>query len=137
FSVNHKRPSGPATISSGLLFAVGIVYSVMLPDVVALAILLVLYSVNQIRPSGPKVAVIPWGLLLPLSPYSVMLPEVVLLPMPSGGFIIDREAVNHKFPSGPATMSQGLRPLDREYSVKLPAVVTLAILVVAFSVNHI
>src|SRR5439155_25267592 len=71
FSVNHKRPSGPATISSGLLFAVGIVYSVMLPDVVALAILLVLYSVNQIRPSGPKVAVIPWGLLLPLSPYSV------------------------------------------------------------------
>src|SRR5262249_16143419 len=54
-----------------------------------------------------------------------MLPDVVLLPTLSamlGGIL----SVDHKFPSGPETMSQGLPAVL--YSVKLPEVVTLAVL---------
>jgi hypothetical protein len=52
-SVNHSAPSGPATMLSGKLFAVGIVNSVTTPAVVIRPILLPLASVNQSAPSGP------------------------------------------------------------------------------------
>jgi len=62
----------------GLLPA-GSAYSVFVPPVVILPILLVPASVNQRLPSGPDV--IPYGLLPVGSGYSVMVPLGVIFPI--------------------------------------------------------
>ncbi len=53
-SVNHRLPSDPAAIPSGLL-PEGREYSVIEPDVVVFPILLLRLSVNHTLPSGPVV----------------------------------------------------------------------------------
>ena len=62
FSVNHRLPSAPAAISNGVLFAVGIVNSVIVPVGVIRPILSPLVSVNHTLPSAP--AAIPVGALV-------------------------------------------------------------------------
>src|SRR5438067_7937038 len=60
YSVNHRLPSGPLTISVGWLLAVVTVYSVNVPLGVSLPILLAATSVNQRLPSGPHVMPLGW-----------------------------------------------------------------------------
>ena len=71
-SVNHSAPSGPATMLSGKLFAVGIVNSVITPATVICPILLVPVSVNHRAPSGPA-ATLSGELFAVGMVYSVML----------------------------------------------------------------
>src|SRR5262249_48722228 len=56
-SINHKFPSGPATILPGLLLAVGSGNSVITPLGVMRPILLAVVSVNHKLPSGPAAVV--------------------------------------------------------------------------------
>ena len=66
------------------------------------------------------------------SVYSVIVPEVVILPIL---FAVDR-SVNQRLPSGPAAMPSGLLSAGSAYSVIVPEVVILPILFVPYSVNH-
>ena len=52
-SVNHRLPSGPATMAEEALLAVGIASSMTVPSRVMRPIWLAVYSVNQRLPSGP------------------------------------------------------------------------------------
>ena len=80
---------------AGLLFAVGTTYSVNAPEVVTLATLFPMLSVNQRLPSGP--AVIPKGALLAVgTANSVAVPEGVMRPI-----LLAADSVNHTIPSGP------------------------------------
>src|SRR5438067_4337867 len=54
-SVNHRLPSGPATMPFGELAAVGTAYSVTVPVGVIVPILFAPFSVNHRLPSGPAV----------------------------------------------------------------------------------
>src|SRR5262245_44895295 len=60
FSVNHRLPSGPATMAQGELLAVGTEYSVTVPAGVTLAILLAAVSATQRLPSGPWAMPVGW-----------------------------------------------------------------------------
>src|SRR5260370_1307310 len=77
-SINHRLPSGPVVISIGWLVAVGMGYSVKLPEGVTLATLLPKNSVNHRFPSGPAVIPVGWLLAVGMG-YSVKLPEGVTL----------------------------------------------------------
>src|SRR5579859_2027331 len=90
--LNQRLPSGPLTIPPGE-HPGEIGYSVITPDVVALPIFCVEYSVNHRLPSGPVVTVLP-----PMPPegkgYSVMTPAFVIL-------AIWANSTNHTLLSGP------------------------------------
>ena len=110
----------------------GIEYSVIVPLVVILPILLPPYSVNHRLPSGP--AVIPSGWLPELgSVYSVMVPR--------GRDLADAVAAVLGEPQV-AVGSRGdperlaAEPLGRVYSVIVPLVVILPILLPLYSVNQ-
>src|ERR1039458_9037805 len=77
-SVNHRAPSGPASITMGTAAGVGTRYSVIAPPRVMRPILLPACSVNQRAPSGPTV-ILPGRLLGLGRGYSVMAPAVVIL----------------------------------------------------------
>src|SRR5688572_22678063 len=106
-SVNHRLPSGPATMSAGptgmLPGATGSVYSVTTPVVVMRPILLLLLpsrisSVNHSASSGP--AVMPTGALDAVgSENKVMSPAVVIRPMKPTP--LTSTAVNQRLLSGP------------------------------------
>src|SRR5690348_7670006 len=99
-SVNHRLPSGPATMRPGLL-PDGMPNSVISPAGVILAIWCASCSVNHRLPSGPEL--MPVGLLAGVgignsvtSPLGVILP--ILLPVKAA-------SVNHRLPSGPFVMA--------------------------------
>src|SRR5579862_429025 len=101
-SVNHRLPSGPAVMPSGVAPPAR-PYSVTVPDVVILPIRpLAMHSVNHMLPSGP--AAMPAGWLPMLTPveYSVIVPAVVILPIAPP--VVGPNSVNHRLPSGPAAM---------------------------------
>src|SRR5438105_14513893 len=91
------------------------VYSVITPEVVTLATLLVPLSVNQMLPSGP--VVMPMGLLPAVGiVYSVMAPVLVILPT-----LFPMSSVNQTLPSRPAAMPNGKLPgVGTAYSVTSP-----------------
>src|SRR6266516_2970539 len=106
-SVNHSAPSGPATMSHGWENA-ETKYSVRWPSVVSLPTRVVpsgagSFSVNQMFPSVPTV--IPYGALSFRILYSVTCPSGVILPT-----VPAPDSVNHRFPSGPATIWYGRLP---------------------------
>jgi hypothetical protein len=125
YSVNQIRPSGPAVIPSGLLFAVGtgisrtslleVAFGVMRPtrlwSVPAT-------SVNHRFPSGP--AVMPDGETLAvgmgISSPAPICPAVVMRPI-----LLPKYSVNHSRPSGPVVIPRGvLLAVGIGYSVIVP-----------------
>lgn len=103
-STNQTLPSAPAATPRGLLLLVGMVYSVIDPRGVTLAMRLPLYSLTQRLPSAP--CAIPKGWLLLLGrAYSVKLPAVVTLAtrLPAVASL----SVTHSSWSGPTAMSSG------------------------------
>jgi hypothetical protein len=98
-SVNQSAPSGPVVMMLGVLFGVGITYSVIAPAVVMRPILFCDGSVNHNAPSGP--ATIPLEPVPEAIGYRVIVPEVVIRPT------LEMLSENHKEPSGPAAISLG------------------------------
>src|SRR2546421_5219822 len=134
-SVNQRFPSGPAQMPDVLLDAViPVEYSVIViesPEGGILANLFPELSTKLTLPSGP--AAMPLGTLeLVGTAYSVIVPEVVVLPMP----LLPAVSVNQSSPSGPAAIESGFVPaVGVVYSVNVPDVVTFPILFVFDSVN--
>ena len=94
-SVNHKLPSMPFVMPFGLLLAVGVGNSVIVPVGVIRPILFAVFSVNHRLPSEPDVMAV--GLLLAVGiGNSVTLPVGVIRPM-----LFACCSVNHKLPSEP------------------------------------
>src|SRR5579864_247234 len=101
-SANHRAPSGPFVIPTGLELGVGSGNSVIAPVVVMRPILLPLFSVNHRAPSGPTV--MPNGKALGVGKgYSVKTPAVVTRPI----LLVALFSANQKAPSGPLVMSAG------------------------------
>src|ERR1041385_3371078 len=128
FSVNHRLPSGPATMPAGWPAAGN---SVTVPAVVIRPTLPAIDSVNQRFPSGPAVMkpekAIAVGMLNSvITPAGVMRPILAVL-----------VSVNHRLPSGPATMPRGLLfGVGRGNSVIVPVGVIFPTLFPLNSVNH-
>src|SRR5215813_14174953 len=124
-SVNHRLPSGAATMSCGLLLAVGSGNSVMVFGLAGLIrpTWLPVISTNQRLPSGP--AVMPAGRMSADDMgNSVMVFGAAgrMRPMVPGS-----DSVNQRFASGPVVMSSGKLNGDARNSVKhCPCAVTAA-----------
>ena len=156
-SVNHSAPSGPGAIPDGQLEEVKVGYSVIAPEVVMTPMLLAPSSANHRLPSGPAVIAIGALFVGRLLLYSVIVPEVVIVPIcgpQTPGQPVAMEgtletfgainkiggdggasSVNQSAPSGPAVMLPGA-PVVRPYSVIVPEVVIRPILCAAVSVNQ-
>src|ERR1022692_3974485 len=137
-SVNHRAPSGPASITMGTAAGVGTRYSVIAPPRVMRPILLPACSVNQRAPSGPTAILSPeysvnhsnrsgpvmttFGLLLGVGTryWLVTTPAVLMR-----ATLLWDHSVYQIAPSGPAPRSQGARGTG--YSASVPSVVMLPI----------
>src|SRR5262245_49011180 len=85
----------------GLVLPWGREYSVIVPEVVIFAILLLVSSVNQRFPSDP--ATMSYGLLLPVGrEYSVTVPVGAIL-----AILLALFSTNHSLPSGPSVILTG------------------------------
>src|SRR5688572_18223183 len=123
FSVNHRLPSGPVTMSFGALLPDSpLENSVISPVVVIRPILPAAASVNQSAPSGPFVMEL--GSLSEERPAvnSVMLPPGVIRPIRWAAL-----STYQRFLSGPTAMSVGSPGVGTGNSVTSPAFVTCAI----------
>src|SRR5258706_3726463 len=128
-SVNHRLPSGPATIDLSAIEKIGSLEatgnSVIAPDIVTRPIFPPSASVNQRFPSGPTV--MNDGLLADVGIGNVArTPSVVMRPI-----LLSPGRVNHRLPSGPAAIPASFvipenpaSKLVTRNSVIKPAVVT-------------
>ncbi len=108
-------------------------YSVIVPPVVILAILLAEFSVNHMFPSGP--AAMPYGIEPAVTGRKSVTAPVVGLMRPMRLFEI---CVYQRFPSGPAAMPFGCVPAEGDDGkfVTTPAVVVRLIILLPRSVFH-